>query len=212
MFKKTVFTLLLTFTILSAGERIITLNFSPDKVKLGMEKGYTTVSYEDLGYVNPLGSPMLPSRGVIVLIPATAAYTGYEIVNMQTVSLGKGFKVMPQQKPVPISFKVPEKFIEPDKKVYSKNEFYPENVVSFTHLGSMSGFRLASFVVHPVIYNPVTGEIRVITTISFKVKYAEGKRNVNPITIRQLNTLRTQLKALVANPEDINAFAPPLRN
>ncbi len=212
MFKKTMLALLLSFTILSAGERIISLNFSPDKVKLNKEKGYVTVSYEDYGYVNPFGAPMLPSRGVIVLVPATAAYTGYEVMNVKTVSLGKGFNVMPQQKPVPISFKVPEEFIKPDAEVYSKNAFYPDNVVKFTHLGTMSGFRLASFIVYPVIYNPVTGEIKAVTSITFRVKYEEGKRNVNPITVRQLNTVRAQLRALVVNPEDIDVFAPPLKN
>ena len=212
MLKKSIFAILLSFTILSAGERMITLSFSPDKVKLGNEKGYVTVSYEDEGYVNPFGAPMLPSKGVIVLIPANSAYTGYEIVDLKTVSLGKGFKVMPQQKPVPISYKVPQEFIEPDNSIYSRNAFYPENPVKFTHLGNMGGFRLASFIVYPVVYNPVTGEIRGVTNLTFKVKYEEGKRNIRPITVRQFNTLKNQLKALVVNPQDINVFAPPLKN
>jgi len=212
MLKKAMLSFLLSFTILSAGEKIISLNFSPDKVILQEEKGYTTVFYEDYGYVNPLGAPMLPSRGIIVLLPATASYTGYEVLDIKTVSLGEGFNVMPQQKPVPISFKVKEEFIKPDTTIYSNNAFYPENVVKFTHLGTMSGFRLASFIVYPVIYNPVTGEIKAVTSVTFKVKYEEGKLNVNPITVRQLNTVRAQLRALVVNPEDIDVFAPPLKN
>ncbi len=212
MLKKTIFAIVLSFTVLSAGERIVRLNFNPDNVRLGNSKGYVTVSYEDNGYVNPFGAPMLPSKAVMVLVPSNSAYEGYEVLSVDTKSLGKGYRVMPQQKPVPISFKVPQEFIEPDSKIYSNNAFYPESPVKFTHVGNMSGFRLASFLVYPVIYNPVTGELKAITSISFRVKYEEGKRSVNPITVRQLGTVRNLLKSLVVNPQDIDAFAPPLKN
>ncbi len=212
MLKKTLFIMLLSFTILQAGEKIIKFSFDPAKVKLGSEKGYVTVTYEDFGYTNPFGAPMLPSRGVAVLIPAGSSFNGFEIVSMETKYIGTGYKVIPQQKPVPISFKVPEKFIGPDKKIYEKDAFYPEIPVKFGKVGNMGGFSLASFIVYPVIYNPVSGELRVITSLVLKVKYQEGARSVNPITINQLNLIRGQLKGFVVNPEDIDAFAPPLRN
>ena len=212
MLRKTFFTILLSFTILHAGEKIVRFSFDPGRVRLGSEKGYVTVTYEDFGYTNPFGAPMLPSKGVAVLIPAGSSFDGFEIVSMQTKYLGDGYKVMPQQKPVPISYSVPVKFIEPDEKIYSANKFYPETPVKFGRVGNMSGFSLASFIVYPVIYNPVTGELRVITDLVLKVKYNEGNRSVNPITSRQLNLIRGQIKGLVVNPEDVDAFAPPLRN
>ncbi len=212
MLKKTFLAILLSFTILQAGEKIVRFSFDPARVKIGSYRGYATVTYEDFGYTNPFGAPMLPSKGVAVLIPANSSFEGFEILEMETKSIGNGYEIIPQQKPVPISFKVPEEFIEPDKKIYERNAFYPESPVKFTKVGNMSGFKLASFVVYPVIYNPVNGELRVITSLVLKVKYEEGKKVVNPITAGQLSLIRGQIKGFVVNPEDLDAFAPPIRN
>lgn len=212
MVKKALIAFLLAFTILQAGEKIVSFSFDPDKVKLGSEKGYVTVMYDDFSYVNPIGAPMLPNKGGAVLIPAGSSFEGFEILSMTTKNIGSGYKIIPQQKPVPISFKVPEEFIEPDEEFYEKNAFYPSLPIKFGQVGNMNGFSLASFLIYPVIYNPVSGEIRVVTNLVVKIKYEEGKKMINPITSKQLSIIRRQLKGLIVNPEDIDAFAPPLRN
>jgi len=212
MVKKAFLALVLSFTILQAGEKILEFSFDPGHVKLGQSRGYVTVTYEDYAHVNPYGAPMLPSKGLSILIPANSSFQGYEILSMSTKSIASGYKVMPQQKPVPISYKVPTEFIGPLDKFYKKNAFYPESPVKFGKVGNMSGFRLTSFLVYPVIYNPVSGELKVITHLVLKVKYEEGKRVPSPITHNELTLLRNQLKGLVVNPEDIDVFAPPLRN
>lgn len=210
--KRAIITLVLSFTILEAGEKIVEFRFDPSHVKLGERKGYVTVFYEDYGYVNPFGAPMLPSRGVAVLIPASSVFKGYEIVSMDTKSIGRGYKVFPQQKPVPISFKVHQKFIEPLDSIYKRDAFYPTRPIKFSGEGNMSGFRLVNFLVYPVIYNPVSGEIKVVTHVVMKVKYEEGKRAVRPITREQMNLIRGEMRGIVINPEDIDLFAPPLMN
>ncbi|MGB9743008.1 MAG: C25 family cysteine peptidase [bacterium] len=203
-------TLVAGLAIAPAGSITRTFNYPADAVQLGTRDGYTTVDFGISGHINNLGEPDLPCLPYQVVIPADAEVTGLEILSYKEEPLPGTYLVLPVQHPIPWKKDYqPMPFVPPDPKVYSQNRVWPEQPAIFAHTGTKSGYRIASFLVYPVRYNPVERRLFVLTSITVRVNYQTDQRHVPAYTDLQLKMFGDQVKMLVLNPEDVDRFAPP---
>jgi hypothetical protein len=107
---------------------------------------------------------MLPRLSYQILLPSGAKARAVKVVKVETVKIGIKGTIYPMQKPVPISYKVKSNFVEPDSRYYSLQS-YPEDFVTLTGTGNMSGYSIAGIIVNPVIYRPLDSEIEFVTRI-----------------------------------------------
>jgi hypothetical protein len=94
--------------------------------------------------------------------------------------------------------------------IYSSDRFWPEGNIRNTKTGSKSGFTLVSFLVYPVRYNPVSGEIEVTENFDITVTWDEGSPAV--LSSGQITGAASQLSGWIDNPEMLFAFAPVAGN
>jgi hypothetical protein len=193
-----------------AGNVTQTISYSPASLQLGTDKGYTTVDMSGFPHVEKLGAPSLPVMAYQVVIPPTAEVTGFEIADLREEPVSGIYYVMPVQYPqawMENSKQFP--FVEPNPAYYSDNAAYPSPAAQFVDVGTKSGYRLASFLVYPVRYNPVTRVLSVVTKLTIKINYAEHKIPVARRSEMQNLVNGSAVARLVLNPEDALRFAPP---
>ncbi|MCF8457420.1 MAG: hypothetical protein K9H62_15950, partial [Bacteroidales bacterium] len=129
------------------------------------------------GYVGTrdLGSPELPSLSKLVEIPMGSeiaiivkSYTE-EIIDLN--SLGAGMKIFPAQPSLSKSQEPEDLEFYFNKEIYSLNEFVEYPVAVIDRLGTMRGVQLGRLRIHPVQYNPVTNQLRVLNNLEVEVHF-----------------------------------------
>jgi len=148
------------------------LDVSEAKTKDG---AYILLSVPDQGYNTELGHPKLPVVSEWVEIPQGARVEAFlEVIASESFNLkAKGFdkKIMPVQLPVPKMPGAEEKVpFSIDQTIYSKNEFYGKAKVTLSEPVQMRGHRAVLVSFWPVAYNPVTGDMKVITKAKISLK------------------------------------------
>lgn len=102
------------------------------------------------------GAPLLPSKTVLLSIPAGSEIASVEIKNpkIETITLTK--KILPFQGIIPINETVePKVFIEPLESIYASDSYYPEQQANVAHTGYFDYVnRIASITVCPFKYEP----------------------------------------------------------
>jgi hypothetical protein len=107
---------------------------------------------------NP-GEPNIPSKGAYILLPPKSKVNDIKIIPGVKHILGTGFNIDPVGEPI----KMTETYIVPklskDTQIYNLNNFYPGRL--FTEVGTYSfrGYQILVLLLHPIQYNPVTGEL-----------------------------------------------------
>ncbi len=205
-------TLVAVLTIAFAGNITRTFTYSRDNLQIGTQDGYTTVDFGMAAHAGKLGEPDLPCLPYQVVIPATAEVTGLEIISYKEEPIPGKYRVLPVQHPTPWKKDYqPMPFVPPDPQIYNQDAVWPGEPALFAHTGNKSGYRIASFLVYPVRYNPVKGELYFLSEITVRLNYETGKRHCPAYTDLKIKMFGDQVKMLVLNPEDVDRFAPPRR-
>jgi len=202
--------LVAVFSLGFAGNLTQTLTFSPASLQLGTEHGYTTVNFAGLSRTERIGAPELPVMCAQFVVPAEAQVTGFEVADVREEPVAGTFNVIPAQYPqawMENSKQFP--FVGPDPAYYGLNAPYPDQPAQYVDAGTKAGYRLASFLVYPVRYNPVTRQLSVVTQLTVKVNYAEHKLHVPGFSDMQIALNGAEVRRLVLNPNDVARFAPP---
>jgi len=208
-----ILTVVAAVSLALAGSVTHTFDFERGGLDLGKSGEYTTVSFQGAPGVEPLGAPDLPSVPCQVVIPADAEVTGIEVFSLVEDPVDGSYDVLPVQHPVPYSVNaVPRPFVAPDPAFYDNDAAYPKTVALLGRSGNRAGYRLVSFGVYPVRYNPVQRRLTFTSHVTVRVNYASGKRHVARRTEAQ-NVLHGQaVGRMVLNPTDVHRFAPPERS
>lgn len=148
------------------------LDISEAKTKDG---AYILLSLSDQGYNTELGHPKLPVVSEWVEVPQGARIEAFweEIASENFNLKGKGFdkKIMPVQLPVPKMPGAEEKVpFSIDQSVYSSNDLYGKAKVTVSEPVQLRGHRAVLVTFWPVAYNPVSGDIKVITKARINLK------------------------------------------
>jgi len=134
-----------------------------------------TAKPESFGRTYQEGLPDLPLYSKAMIMPDQSGVrvniisADYETISNVDVAPTQPFKIEGSDVPIPFTI---------DSDAYSRNEFYPANIVETGEPSIFRDFRIVQAIVHPFQYNPVTRELRVYSNIDYELVY-EGFDNRN---------------------------------
>lgn len=213
--------LLLATSILSAadaaqaGRIVLREDFSEPAVR-ALPSGLVAIEAEGCATLAQPGLPLLPARGVVVVIPPG------ETLDRVTASPG-GARALPGtlrlgwgQTPQPTSVLGPVSPTEPDPSVYGSSADYPPSHAILVTEQIAWGHRLAFVRVMPVTWNPSTGQARWHPSVEITVETrpldpaaAEGQARM----VRRTPEVLARLTSLVTNDEGLATYQdPPARH
>jgi hypothetical protein len=117
------------------------------------------------------GSPDLPVYSRYVAIPQGAS-VNVNISRKRSESV-QNIEIAPAAR-IPKDNETGPLFYEKNRSVYSKNAFYPENIVQVSEPMKIRGVDVVLVAVSPFQYNPVTREMMVHRDIEFEVSFEGG--------------------------------------
>ncbi|MCP4581781.1 MAG: hypothetical protein GY839_09185 [candidate division Zixibacteria bacterium] len=157
---------------------------------------------EMFGRTHEEGMPDLPLYSDAIIIPDQAGVrvniisVEYETIQNVDIVPTQPFKIEGNEDPLPFA---------KNNEAYSRDEFYPGDIVSVGEPMIMRDFRFIQTVVYPTQYNPVTKELRVYTHVDYELIY-EGidTRNVKVRNNNQISEAFVPMyRSVFNNAEDV---------
>ncbi|MCB0805657.1 MAG: T9SS type A sorting domain-containing protein [Bacteroidales bacterium] len=147
------------------------------------------------------GAPALPLRKDRIALPLGAS--AKIIIESAEYITVQGFNIHPALKPAMDTEGAPEPQFEKNSDIYGKNEFYPDSPVEISGTYQIREVPVAIIHTVPVQYNPITGEIKVYKSISFRIDFAGLNRGFEAIGTENSRTFTDNFKNSVLNPQSI---------
>jgi hypothetical protein len=123
---------------------------------------------------NP-GEPLIPSKGAYILLPPKSKVQNIKVIFDEKQNLGSGFFIEPMSKPIPLSDVDTNQIPIPDEKIYNSNDFYPGKLYTKIGIYSFRGYQILVLLLHPVQYNPVSGELFYYKTLKVLIETTNNK-------------------------------------
>ncbi len=202
--------LFISISVLSAGT--VQKSFSFESPIFVEKNGFDEVHIDELTFITPPGDPQLPSLPVHLLLPPGEKAVNVTISYERSEVLKERFNIVPTQKPYPISFSGKIEFEEPNDEVYSRNQFYPQNLTTGLTTQYMRGHAVAMFNLFPLQYNPQTKEIIFYRDLQVTIRTessSEAQRAFDNF-YRSDTATQNRLARLVSNSSEITRY--PYRN
>ena len=185
-------------------ENQITLTYSFDsptiqKITIN-EDIYDRIFLEDCVTASNSGEPNIPSKGVYILIPPKSKIDEIQITTSTEKTLGKGFNIDPIGEMIPITDSSTSQKISANPEIYNSNKFYPNKL--YTEIGTYNfrGYKILVLLLHPVQYNPVTGELYFYENMYVNVKTSFDNKVIN--LFRGIKQDEQDIIKKVDNPDD----------
>jgi hypothetical protein len=189
-----------------AGTVTHTAAFDPSDLRLTKYQGFDLIEFEHGVTPTVPGLPALPEVPLTLVVPAGAEVKSVTAEPLEVVELPGAWNVLPLQPARPISRPGQVDFVPPDPRAYASDAAWPGRSAGDFHAGSAAGFRLVSVNLTPLQYHPQSGRLTLATRVRVTVEYADGTAPV--LTPAQRNRARSTIVPLVANPADLDRFAP----
>jgi hypothetical protein len=156
------------------------------------------------------GAPRVPRVVQSVVIPAGAVPTGVELVAEEWTDLEGSFDIGPAQADARFP-RAGETYVPPvvprDAAIYGSAAAWPTWTFRLAGYGTMAGYRIAHVELLPVRYHPSTGRLQLATRLSYRLSY-EQQVEATVATAQQRDEFGAAVRALAANPRDVDRFAP----
>ena len=127
------------------------------------------------GYLYRIGEPQVPAIRMFLAVPPDAEEINVSILDRE-YSLLSDYYVYPAQEPPPEHYTASNFTI--NQTIYSTNSFYPEKVVSISYSGWLRDYRFIQLEVCPILFNPVTEELRVYHHLEVEVEFIGTEEGV----------------------------------
>ncbi len=191
--------------VLAARQWSVDFTFSPDDVVLTAGDEYTVIGLKDGGrVVDEAGAPSIPAKFANILLPAGAENVSITARGDWTL-LAEGLVPDPAQPPCPKNRPRPASVPANDR--YASPHPWPANMASLQGVHDMLGFRFLSVRVNPLAYVGAERKLfwcrKVTVVVSCDVPAATRR-----ILSRQARLFAPLVHSLVANPADLDAYAP----
>lgn len=209
--KRTVVLLFALFVVLFAGTVSQTVDISPDRLAFNRYENYDVVELTGGFSIPNPGKPLLPYTSLTLLIPADARVSAVSAQPVVSEEIPGNYTVVPAQPPVPISTQTTATFVAPDPEIYSSNNPFPDRTLFSYSTGSAAGFKLVNVILCPFEYHPASKKLYLHTRIRVVVNYEENASTPIALKSSQRDRISQSLHPLISNPEDLNRFAPPLK-
>jgi hypothetical protein len=166
---------------------------------------YDRVTLDDCYPAGSAGEPKIPSKGVFLLLPPESKVSGIQITTGEKVILGSGFNVEPTSQAIPISQTENLPIPTPNKAIYNSNTAYPGKLFTEVGVQSFRGYQILVLLLHPVQYNPVTGELFYYTSLEVSVQTIDT--DIQSALYRGLNQDINEVTQKVDNPEMVFSYS-----
>ncbi len=214
--KKRFIFILVSLIIMSAvlSAAVINKEFTFNEPTIKRIDNYDRIAIDGLSYNYEPGHPEVPILPVQLIIPAGEEAVSVKISYKNAESVTGVFNVYPRQKPYPISYEGEVSFVEPANEIYSKNEFYPAELVSEVTTQYLRGHSIALLNIFPVQYNPVTKELLYHSSITISIETKQTPQATSSFQkfYRDDATTKARVKQLVCNPEEISSYPASGKN
>ena len=196
-----------------AGTVTKTMTFDSRSLAFSKSSGFDVVQLRDCPTTLELGKPMLPEAVFNIVVPAGATVTDVTVKAAGQVEIPGRWRIHPTQEPVMLSSRSAGPFVQPDPATYASARPYPAQSLAWDgYTGNKSGYAICGFALHPLSYVPVTGELTLNTSMTVTVTYRDNDQPPHAFTQSQIDVLGQDVRRIVANPEDVARFAPPVRD
>jgi len=165
---------------------------------------YNFLHIDQFGKMGQVGAPALPMRNDMLAI-SKQARPSIEIVDATYIEY-TGINVYPALELPRDTQGAPSPKFEKDEAVYSKNAFFPQNVVDIVSDQIMKETRMIRVQVRPVQFNPVSKTLRVYSNIVYRVN-----KGGNSIRLKSSSRDVDILKKMLLNPDDLK-LDPVVKN
>jgi len=187
----------------------VTVQFpEPVITKLG---DYDCIEMEGIPSLGNTGEPVLPVKGVNVLIPAGKDVKSSELILGEKVTLPGTYNIEPAQKPIPLSYEGKVEKTLPKDEIYKSKNPYPKKKKEKVTTQKMRGYRIEIFKLSPIEYIPQEGALSYYKSMTLKItleKKTKPKKaglEKEP-KLRKLRKDRTRLEKFIANSQDIQSY------
>ena len=153
------------------------------------------------------GAPCLPEIPMKIALPAHSRALSMNVIEITYSEWMNIESIIPVSEQVPVSLPGEFKQAEPDPAVYHLDVFYPEDAVYLTGSSVLWGIPIATIVVNPVRWNPVSGELEVLSELilEMEIEYDPALATIQRRAHRSELTAMNLLKELVVNPDDVSS-------
>ena len=165
---------------------------------------YTRVTLPDCYPAGSAGEPKLPSKGAFILLPPKSQMSGIEVTPGEKIILGTGFKVEPTSQAIPLSQTKNIPVPTPNPTIYHTNAAYPGTLFSVVGVQSFRGYQILVLLLHPVQYNPVTGELSYYQ--EFTITVTTQSTNTQSSLYRGSPEDQSEAAQKVDNPAMVNRY------
>jgi hypothetical protein len=159
---------------------------------------YDRVNLLDCYVAGNAGEPKIPSKGAFILLPPETKISEIDIIPGEKIVLGSGLLVEPTSQAIPTSQTENLPIPIPNQRIYHVNAAYPGKLFTQVGIHHFRGYQILVLLLHPVQYNPVTGELFYYKSLDVSVKtVATG---VQSALYRGLEQDKKEVQQKVDNP------------
>lgn len=200
---------IITMISLAHGEDITfdySLNSDDIQVSQWMDKDVVSIP----GGIVPFeeGYPALQGIPYTFLLPQRTSISEVTVDVHSRITLEGKYDI------VPVTYSILSQPYSPASlsSVYFQPAVFPSAPVERTVSGNRTGFRMGSFAFVPFSYNPLSGELSVITSATVTVECSQdADASQIYLTSRQISTAAAGIEGIVSNPEKLTEYSPPSR-
>jgi len=131
---------------------------------------YTRITMPDCYPGGSAGEPKIPSKGAFILLPPKTTLSSLDVTPGQNIELGTGYLVEPTSQAIPLSQTENIPIPTPNTVLYHTNAAYPGSFFTSVGVQTFRGYQILVLLLHPVQYNPVTGELSYYPDLTITVK------------------------------------------
>jgi hypothetical protein len=194
---------------LMAGNVQGTYTCSEADLTVSRVSGYDFVDLIHGLYPTTEGVPALPFVQLQIALPTDAAVNGVRVLGTESMKVDGVFDIMPTAAPLPMGTSPEEDPFFQDPAIYGRDGLHPGIHAETSGTWDLAGQDFVTIDLHPLQYNPVSGELFLVTRIDFEVRYEEAAHPVREtynFSDKMRDHYLKKLKKMAHNPEDVRAL------
>jgi hypothetical protein len=160
---------------------------------------YDRVTLLDCYPAGSAGEPKIPSKGAFLLLPPESKVSEIDIIPGEKIVLGSGLLVEPTSQAIPLSQTEDIPIPIPNEMIYQSNTEYPGKLYTQVGVYSFRGYQILVLLLHPVQYNPTTGNLIYYKSLEVSVKTVST--GIQSEFYRGFDQDRNEVNQKVDNPE-----------
>lgn len=165
---------------------------------------YTRITMADCYPGGSAGEPKIPSKGAFILLPPKTTISAIDVTPDEKIVLGTGIQVEPTSQAIPLSQTENIPIPTPNAVIYHSNAAYPGSFFTNVGVQAFRGYQILVLLLHPVQYNPVTGELSYYQNLKITVK--TETTNTQSSLYRGFEEDQIEVAQKVDNPDMVSRY------